>query len=1287
MALEAGRSKQRTVRSMCAKDEGCHMTKLGRDGVSSTRSGVRRARSLAACLCGIADALYAADSEPAALERAAEALSHTLGSAVVITSRRDDDVTVRAEARPAAFAYAPPLALLRRQAERIARRARGLNLGGAGRGDPAGLPAGVHYLGLPVPRVAGARHAIHLFSASPFTRNQQRIARAAADALGDWMRDREPDHCTAGDIVSDSAQDSSATSEIEIGQLLRDAMKAAAETLNADTCSFMVMDEAKGVLVVDAAFGLDEGIVRDREHRAGEGIADYVMSLGEPVILDDPRQDPRLRGLAIKRRPDIKCSICVPVALPDGFRGMVSFNRTAGGEAFKQDDLQLAVTVASQLGPCFANARLYQQAAERLGEMTVITRMAEAITPAMGPQRVAEVVAASIAQAVGISKCSLYLMQEERVKVVAAHGYPADALPAESAAEAALRAATEGRFIDARTAPLRGTRSPSGASPGPLIAALPIACRGRALGALCIELADEAALERLDLAAVESLLARAAVTLDNAAAHQRLRENLDDLYRLYDSVQRVNANFEPEDILRQTAHEVRLLTGCRHTAFVPLEMTDDSIDDSVPDSAVVQLDRAGAAAREARSVGGPTLLSGAADPPEMAHLASELRGLTGACRALVVPLAHERGNLGLLVGWSFAHDPSGRELSLAAGLCVHGAAVLRKALDYRAAIGKRSLELSALYQLCEEISAATSFESALRSVLDIAHSMVPYDEGLVFIWSQERARLELAACRGVDFHAIEAQAPQAQPGNMYQWVYAEGKAFISTDIGQHPAEGGAGRVLRSSMAVPLVVGNETFGALAIHSARTRAYTEEHVKVLSIVASQAAAIYRALQSLGSLSRYTDSILQSMVAGVIGLDRTGKVVIWSPAAQQILGMGTAEAVGCDFTRLAQDPGRGAASPGVRWPESLGMVARRVLARGEPVLEQELRLERSGAPPRALMASCTPLRAADGELMGAVLLVEDVTERRRMDDRVRQMSQLAAVGHLAANVAHEIRNPLSAIKTAAQFLSTEYGRDPLIAQFSGIINEECDRLSKVATDFLNYARPNEPALERVRLDAVMDGALAAAAHEIEERSVTINRRVPRALPRVWADPEAMRHAFVNLLINAAQAIGSGGQITVELRSRSAEEGGRSVEVVITDTGPGIPEENMERVWTPFFSTKAKGTGLGLSIVRKTVEAHGGQVWAEAPREGGAAFCIRLPIERARRPGAAASATGIGALGVRMWRQLDLFSEDSPQAVAPALAVAGPSQHQAVTAQGISRASSVNEARDERTSANPSG
>jgi signal transduction histidine kinase len=127
---------------------------------------------------------------------------------------------------------------------------------------------------------------------------------------------------------------------------------------------------------------------------------------------------------------------------------------------------------------------------------------------------------------------------------------------------------------------------------------------------------------------------------------------------------------------------------------------------------------------------------------------------------------------------------------------------------------------------------------------------------------------------------------------------------------------------------------------------------------------------------------------------------------------------------------------------------------------------------------------------------------------------------------------------------------------------------------------------------------------------------------MTRVWAEAEAVRQVFINLLTNAVQAIGDDGEITIRLRSVRAEHDGPAVEAVISDTGPGIAEHDLERIWTPFFSTKAKGTGLGLSIVRKTIEAHGGQVWAEAcPPAGtvrsrggrgartGAAFHVRLP------------------------------------------------------------------------------
>jgi len=1211
-------------------------------GSSSSQRRIRGRDRGASRLAGFRAALEANDGALSSLERAGDDLCRALGCMVAIT-RRDGrgETAVLVRARPEGFGEEPSPDFLLYAAERLAQRGRALSLPGNAKGGGPGIHPARHYVGLPAPREVAARHALHLFAKHPLSAAKRRLARAAADALGLWALryDGGEDNSKPSSMLTGPPAALPDAGEVAIEQLLSDAMRAAAETLSADTCSLMVADEAKGALVVDASYGLDEGIIHDPRRRTGQGIASQVVSLGHPVILRDPLKDPRLRGLPIEPRPDIKSSLCVPISLREGLRGVVSFNRTGSAEPFTPADLQLARTVAAQLGPCVANARLYQQAAEQLGEMTAINRLAEAVTPATDLKRAAELFAAGIARAADLKRCRVFLVEGARMTLVATYGYPAAAhdAPPPSPHGAIARAAAEGHPVKAADSDADRPSKPLRA-----FAALPITCRGRTLGVLCADCDDRRALDRLDLGMLEKLLTRAALALDNAAAHQRLREDLNDLYRLYDGVQRVNASFDPEDILEQTARGVQLLAGCREVGFAALgSALAPGVERATPNLRLTHLALDGAGQAAARTISEPVLLTdhrGEA-PPGIATLAQQLSAQTGDRNLLIVPLAHEHGSLGLAVGWGFSREANDRGLSLAAGLCTHAAALLRKAMDYQAAIRQRSLELSALYQLCEEISTATSFESALRSVLDIAHSMVRYDEGYVFIWNEERSRLELAACRGADLEAMRAQAPQAQPGNLYQWVFAEGKAFMSTDIARHESEaGGAGQVLRSSMAVPLVVGNETIGVLAIHSALSRAYTEEHVKVLSIVASQAAAIYRALQSLGSLSRYTDNILQSIVAGVIGLDRAGTVVIWSPAAERIFGPSSAEAVGAEFLTLVHDIGRKQGGHGGPSLESLGLVARQVLADGEPCLEHELRLGRDREPPLAALASCTPLRAADGDLVGAVLLVEDITERKRMEERMRQMSQLAAVGHLAANVAHEIRNPLSAIKTAAQFLRKEYSRDSFVAEFAGIINEECDRLGKVATSFLAYAHPNEPALERVALTTVVDSALGATARELARRRIEVAWRPPKRLPKIWADPDAMRQVFVNLLINAAQAIGRNGKITVRLRACRDGQQRRAVEAIVTDTGPGIADDNMDRVWAPFFSTKAKGTGLGLSIVRKTVEAHGGQVWAQAPPGGGAAFRLRLPLDRvgkSQRPTEPAA----GASDVQRWRQLDLF------------------------------------------------
>jgi signal transduction histidine kinase len=1206
---------------------------------ASTRSR-RVGASSAANLAGLRQILRSHGDS--ALELAAEELGRALSCEAIITQRRGGETTIVARAG------APRLSTSRHQflnatAQRLAAVSRALRLSG-GSADGSGLTRGEHYLGLPAPRRVGADFALHLIRSTPFAPTQGRAARAAADALGQWIVESPPRPQAAEHEYALPPRGRCEAGGVAIEQLLSDAMRAAAETLGSDTCSLTVMDETKNALVVDAAYGLAGDIVRDSGQRPGEGVASYVMASGQPIILNDPAQDPRLQGLSLEPRGDIKCSICVPIELREGLRGVVSFNRTKRADPFTPDDLGLACTLAAQLGPCVANARMYQQAAARLDEVTAISRMAEVVTPTMDMRRVGELLIAGIAATVGIAHCRLYLLDGEELRPIAQHGYrSAEETPDVAQRQGAIDASARRRAVYTQAAVCGGDGT-EGTAPR-WFAAFPIVRGRRVLGVFSAAFSDRADADQLNRALLEEALGRGAAALENAVAHQRMRENLDDLYRLYDSVQRINTNFEPSDILKQVAHEIKLLTGCRRVDVIPLEGALAAVPRSGRSGLMLARLTADADfVARARRLAQPRLVPGepAQAPDDLGELAADLADLTGGERAVVTPLTHERGSLGIVVGRGFGREPRARDLALAGALGAHSAALLRKALDYQAAISQRSLELSAIYQLCEEISTATSFESVLRSVLEIAHSMVDYDEGLVFIWREDAGRLELAACRGVDFDAIRQRAPQIKPGNMYHWVFAEGKAFITSDIGQLPGDGGrAGQVLRSAMAVPLVVGNKAIGVLAIHSARPQAYTEAHVKVVSIVASQAAAIYGALQSLGSLSRYTENILQSIHAGVIGLDRAGRVAIWSPAAARIFMLDASQVTGADLATVAARIGAEQGWAAGQAVSSLAALARRVMTAGEPALGQELRLERDGAPPRILLAGCTPLRAPEAELAGAVLLVEDITERKRMDDHVRQMSQLAAVGHLAANVAHEIRNPLSAIKAAAQFLSTEYDSVALVSQFAGIINEECDRLGKVATDFLTYARPNEPALERISLAAVVQGELAATAAEMAERKIEVSATLPRTLPKAWADPEAMRQVFVNLLLNAAQAIGSGGRITVSLRAVGAMGSERAIEAAVSDTGPGIPEESIERIWAPFYSTKTKGTGLGLSIVRKTVEAHGGQAWAESGCARGACLRLRVPIS-GRAPAGRAAAPAETAPAPR-WRQLELFENHS--------------------------------------------
>ncbi|MFC1895213.1 sensor histidine kinase [Thermodesulfobacteriota bacterium] len=239
------------------------------------------------------------------------------------------------------------------------------------------------------------------------------------------------------------------------------------------------------------------------------------------------------------------------------------------------------------------------------------------------------------------------------------------------------------------------------------------------------------------------------------------------------------------------------------------------------------------------------------------------------------------------------------------------------------------------------------------------------------------------------------------------------------------------------------------------------------------------------------------------------------------------------------------------------------------------------------------------------GEALLLERAAERLRLEEQLSQKERLASLGELAAAVSHEIRNPLGIIRSSAELLKKRSATNGQASGLADVIVEESTRLNDIITDFLSFARPQAPKLSACRVEDVLEKNYAFLVPRIEEGGYTIERRIQGNLPQIVADPNMLYQVFLNILINAMQAMPEGGTVTVEMSADTD-----TVFLAFEDEGNGIDEEVMRKIWNPFFTTKEMGTGLGLSVVKNIVEAHNGSIRLENGPVRGARVLITLPI-----------------------------------------------------------------------------
>jgi signal transduction histidine kinase len=250
---------------------------------------------------------------------------------------------------------------------------------------------------------------------------------------------------------------------------------------------------------------------------------------------------------------------------------------------------------------------------------------------------------------------------------------------------------------------------------------------------------------------------------------------------------------------------------------------------------------------------------------------------------------------------------------------------------------------------------------------------------------------------------------------------------------------------------------------------------------------------------------------------------------------------------------------------------------------------------------------------------IIARRAEERRRLEEQLHHAERLATLGEMVAGISHEIRNPLGIIGSTAQLLHqrTEEG-DPK-KQLGKIIMEETFRLNTIVTDFLDFARPTTPHFSECRIDKVLEKNLKFLEIELKRRDIKVVRSFVENGRPVQADGDQLYRAFLNIFMNAMEALDDGGTIQIITRYKDSQE--NSLEVIIVDTGSGVSQEFIGKIFDPFFTTRKMGTGLGLSIVRNIIESHGGTVSIESPPQrglvefahGGTAIIISLPVNAA--------------------------------------------------------------------------
>ncbi len=515
-----------------------------------------------------------------------------------------------------------------------------------------------------------------------------------------------------------------------------------------------------------------------------------------------------------------------------------------------------------------------------------------------------------------------------------------------------------------------------------------------------------------------------------------------------------------------------------------------------------------------------------------------------------------------------------------------------------------SSEIEALLAISEKLGASRDLSETFGQIMEILASKFGMERGTLALLDSETKQIMIRVAHGLSEEEMKRGKYEIGEGITGKVVETGGPVVVPS-IGREPLfldrTGARRNIDRNNIAflcAPLKLDNEVIGVLSVDKMRSGDDTlESDLRLLMIIASiiaQAVRVHGAIEEIVTLKEWTDRILAGMPDGVLVLGPTALLQTVNEAAERIFGFTRGEVTGRHYIDVFDD------HKGVR--DALDRIY------DDPTAAStfETNISRPEAEPVPVAITWSILTSEPDGTRTIVINVHDLTDVKRIERQWRRSQRLAALGTMAAGVAHEVRNPLAGIRGASQLLARE--SDEKTREYLDVIVREVDRLDRTVEQLLDLARPMNTERSATDIEEVVDRALAVVNSQLEETGIRVEKNIPSPPGRVNADAGQLAQVFLNLFLNALQAMPAGGTLTVTIHEETAA-GSTAAVVEVRDTGQGMSQQTLEYLFMPFYTNREKGSGLGLAISHRIIEEHGGAIDVKSEEGRGATFIVSVP------------------------------------------------------------------------------